>query len=312
MQELFQLVYQLLDQHTCVIVPSFGGFIANDKAATRHEEKGSFAPPTKEVIFNHLLTHNDGLLAQELMKKENCTFEQANQKIDSWTKEITHTLSDQHSLNVSDWGRFTQTDGTLRFIQTKAFLTNKNSFGLQEFYFPKLIQSVENSNDEKKLSEKAELNNHSKRSLLHPFITGAAIATLLMMVSQPLQNEANTASFQPSTLLMDNLKLEVETKDKVINTLQSELSTYTKTPVGYYLILADFSTETQAQQFIRLNNLSDEFSSIQLLSIGKRFFVSVSSSLSKEKLEEEKLSLRNSEEMNWDEAYILSVTKMGE
>ncbi len=312
MQELFQLVYQLLDQHTCVIVPSFGGFIANDKAATRHEEKGCFAPPTKEVIFNQLLTHNDGLLAQELMKKENCTFEQANQKIDSWTQEITHTLSVQHSLNVSDWGRFTQTDGTLRFVQTKAFLTNKNSFGLQEFYFPKLIQSTENSNEGKKTSEKVELNNHPKKSLLHPFITGAAIATLLMLISQPLQNETNTASFQPSALIMDNLKLEVESKDKVINTLQSELNTYTKTPVGYYLILADFNTGTQAQQFIHLNNLSDEFDSIQVLSIGKRFFVSVSSSLSKEKLEEERLALRNSEEMNWEGAYILSVTKMGE
>ena len=57
------LIADLLMQHNCVIVPSFGGFVAGKTSATFDASKGIMVPPRKSLLFNKQLLNNDGLLA---------------------------------------------------------------------------------------------------------------------------------------------------------------------------------------------------------------------------------------------------------
>ena len=58
-----QLIGDLLIQHNCVIVPSFGGFVAQKISAKIDFKSGKILPPSKSLLFNRQLINNDGLLA---------------------------------------------------------------------------------------------------------------------------------------------------------------------------------------------------------------------------------------------------------
>jgi len=302
MQELFDLIYGLLNNHTCVIVPSFGGFVVNDKAAEIHAEDNSFFPPMKEVIFNQLLTHNDGLLAQEIMRRKGISFEEANREIGETVNQIQQVLSSDGSLEVSDWGVFRQEGQVLSFTQKRSFVVDKEAFGLSEFYFPELLIKEE--------TKTQEVKRH--RSTISSLLMGTAAAVVCLMVFQPLQNETepNPLMLQQSSLLLASLQTEVESQTKTINILQTELNSYKQAPVGFYLILADFANKNAAIDYIDEEGLEED-KSIQLLTIDNRCYVSIASSMDKEELLEKKASL-SKEMYDLDHAYILSVAKMNE
>ncbi|MBO4530692.1 MAG: hypothetical protein J5767_08680 [Paludibacteraceae bacterium] len=302
MQELFDLIYGLLNNHTCVIVPSFGGFVVNDKAAEIHAEDNSFFPPMKEVIFNQLLTHNDGLLAQEIMRRKGISFEEANREIGETVNQIQQVLSSDGSLEVSDWGVFRQEGQVLSFTQKRSFVVDKEAFGLSEFYFPELLIKEE--------TKAQEVKRH--RSTISSLLMGTAAAVVCLMVFQPLQNETETnpLMLQQSSLLLASLQTEVESQTKTINILQTELNSYKQAPVGFYLILADFANKNAAIDYIDEEGLEED-KSIQLLTIDNRCYISIASSMDKEELLEKKASL-SKEMYDLDHAYILSVAKMNE
>ena len=53
----------LLQDHDCVILPGFGGFLANPKSAQVDRITHKFTPPQRQFSFNGHLKHNDGLNA---------------------------------------------------------------------------------------------------------------------------------------------------------------------------------------------------------------------------------------------------------
>ena len=59
---LVQYIKELLYQYECVIIPQLGAFLTQPIAIRIDREQGIFFPPGKELSFNGLLTHNDGLL----------------------------------------------------------------------------------------------------------------------------------------------------------------------------------------------------------------------------------------------------------
>jgi hypothetical protein len=106
-------ITDLLYRYECVIVPDFGGFITNKVSAKIDSQSNTFYPPSKQLGFNHHLTHNDGLLANYVASAENISFEQATQKIvetvTQWNQQVktqalvldqigTLVLNDQEQL----------------------------------------------------------------------------------------------------------------------------------------------------------------------------------------------------------------------
>jgi hypothetical protein len=57
MENISKHISELLYFHDCVIVPGFGGLVANHITAVYDEEKNMFSPPAKEIVFNTNLKH---------------------------------------------------------------------------------------------------------------------------------------------------------------------------------------------------------------------------------------------------------------
>ena len=112
-------INDLLYRYDCVIVPDFGGFVTNRIGAKVNNYTHTFVPPTKQITFNSLLKHNDGLLANYIASAENISFEKASTAI---------------SLSVIKWqnelqSKFVQIDnlGTLSLNEEKQIIFEPNN-----------------------------------------------------------------------------------------------------------------------------------------------------------------------------------------
>ena len=89
---LVQYIKELLYQYECVIIPQLGAFLTQPVAIRIDREQGIFFPPGKELSFNGLLTHNDGLLANYVAQRKSISYENALQEIhqeaDNWNKKL--------------------------------------------------------------------------------------------------------------------------------------------------------------------------------------------------------------------------------
>ena len=55
-------ISDLLYSYDCVVIPDFGGFVANYASAKVQAVQHKITPPSKKISFNKNLRTNDGLL----------------------------------------------------------------------------------------------------------------------------------------------------------------------------------------------------------------------------------------------------------
>ena len=76
-------IFNLLQEHDCVIVPNFGAFVARNISAKISSDGSKIFPPNKEITFNKSLVKNDGLLINRISSSENISYEVADDTIAS-------------------------------------------------------------------------------------------------------------------------------------------------------------------------------------------------------------------------------------
>lgn len=123
-------IIDLLHQHDCVIIPELGGLVANYMPAFADEKGNALCPPKKSFIWNKFLTHNDGLLANEIVKKDALTYDEALKVVEEYVSEIKNQLNDHKRFEFDQIGFLYLGDkGQIHFEYSgRNFLLN--SFGL--------------------------------------------------------------------------------------------------------------------------------------------------------------------------------------
>ncbi|WP_315104982.1 SPOR domain-containing protein [Capnocytophaga gingivalis] len=130
MKNLDTYIEDLLFKHQCVIIPEFGAFVSNRKAAELAADK-SFSPPQKELTFNSRLTYNDGLVAKHISEVERSSYEEAQEYIKSVVTRWKQELSLGQEVRLANIGKFTKgTDNNIIFtsLSKENYLTD--SFGM--------------------------------------------------------------------------------------------------------------------------------------------------------------------------------------
>ena len=131
-----QLIGDLLLRHNCVIIPSFGGFVAKPVSAQIDYQKGTMLPPGKSLLFNRQLINNDGLLINELSLANNLSFDEASrevkEKINSWNE----ALKTGGRIEIDRVGNlFFDDERNMCFEQDRFFNLLLESFGLGKVHF---------------------------------------------------------------------------------------------------------------------------------------------------------------------------------
>ncbi len=139
MLDLSNYITGLLFIHDCVILPGFGGFVANYNDAVYDESSNTFSPPSKKLLFNSNLSYNDGLLINYLSRQKGISYEEADQLVKQSVEDAWIRLEKGETLKFDGIGTFRYNDdGTLNFNPqlTENLLTD--SYGLFSFRFPPL------------------------------------------------------------------------------------------------------------------------------------------------------------------------------
>jgi nucleoid DNA-binding protein len=137
--EISQYIKELLLLNDCVIIPEFGGFVANYKPAAI--ENNQFFPPTKEIAFNNKLISNDGLLINYISEAEGVDYFNAKQKLDSFVEETMLNLERNRNVYFDGVGylHYDSRENLQFEPQLKQNLLVE-SYGLQNFSYEKLYQ----------------------------------------------------------------------------------------------------------------------------------------------------------------------------
>ena len=267
--KLEKYISDLLYRYDCVIVPNFGGFIANKKSATVNQH--TFLPPYKQITFNSLLIENDGLLANYIAQVDKMPYATAinfiNFEVQEWIEKLLNAQLDLDGIgtlfNVNDTIEF-EPENKINYLTDsfglKSVISNKIVHQKQGVNLSERIASVEtasyvvNTNTE---DENPPIVLKKRTTNRIPLVKYAAIfmlgaTTIAFMAKKITQNKqqkqqlvtANTeqkiqeAKIQNATFIMDNPLPIIELKAKPI-------------VKNYHIIAGAFRSEKNAKTKVK-------------------------------------------------------------
>ncbi len=185
---LYIAVYQLLKENDCVIIPNFGGFVANYFEAKIDFPTQEFYPPYKKIAFNQDLRTNDGLLINHVSKASKIDWTNAEGTVNSFVEDLYQQLKDSKTIDFGELGKFTLNNGVLIFTPNKSLNLDESSFGLKSFNFP-MIGGARGSIEvqkTKELSKTKSAKTNKKKKTIRPVVfysTAAAVIAGLLFVA---------------------------------------------------------------------------------------------------------------------------------
>ena len=256
-------ISNLLFNYDCVTVPGFGSFLGNYKSAEYDYKEQKFHPPYKQISFNSQIKDNDGLLAKNVSKNLDITYDEAVKKIHfevlNWTKKIkseTVVLKNIGELYLSK-------EDKINFIPSKDLNHLKESFGLPPLFVSELKNTkpihVEGA---KKIPTYFKLEKKKNN-----FFAQAAIWTCLIVgLSSLYINEQNNILEQEIAYEKEYRKQTKQKVQKAIFDLGSlpSLTVNVKMKDKKYFIIAGAFRIPQNAENLMLNLLSKGYDSSRL------------------------------------------------
>src|SRR5690554_8024466 len=149
MTHLDAILGTLLLRNNCVIIPSFGGFVANNVSAKVDVKNGLITPPTKALSFNKNLSNNDGLIVHHLANEKKISFDEAQSIIALEVQQIKASLNQQKRVNFHNVGfLYINSAGKIAFEQDRFFNLLLSSYGLGT------VQFISETEEEKRSEER--------------------------------------------------------------------------------------------------------------------------------------------------------------
>lgn len=154
-----QLIGDLLIQNNCVIVPAFGGFVAQRIAARVDEHKGTIVPPRKSVMFNKQLINNDGLLIAAFSQGNSISYAEAADQLKEYIAQWNTALQQGERITIDRVGiLYFDQERNLCFEQDRFYNLLLESFGLSSVHFVSTadVQAVESRDQVKNMVKAIE------------------------------------------------------------------------------------------------------------------------------------------------------------
>ena len=228
-------IFNLLQEHDCVIVPNFGAFVARNISAKISHDGSRIYPPNKEITFNKSLIKSDGLLINEISSNENISYEIANDKLNNWVVKSHKKISKQGYIEIKNIGSISLENNKYIFTPSQNSIFLKSSYGLNSIDSNKIKRSTNSIS-----------NSYLKyAAILIVFLSLAGIFTKSYFDSV---NEFNEASYAQA-----NLEIEKKIQKATFN-INSSLPTV-KLPIkkqygDFHIIAGSFMLEENSLKMI--------------------------------------------------------------
>lgn len=132
---LEHFIQHLLYHFDCVIIPNFGGMVAQPVAASVNFSQHIFYAPKKQLAFNRNLDKSDGLLVNHVALNKNISYSEASNWVEGEVKKWKSKLTESGKLNVAEVGQFKlDKDQNIQFEPASFVNYQIESFGFSSFH----------------------------------------------------------------------------------------------------------------------------------------------------------------------------------
>lgn len=181
-------ISDLLYSYDCVIVPDFGGFVANYASAKIQPIQHKLTPPSKQVSFNKNLKTNDGLLTSHIAQRRSIAYEEAKGLIRAFVDQSIDGLNKGDKIYIEKVGTlFLDPENNIQFKAEEKNDFLLDSFGLESIRTQPIIRETKQEVVEKKIKEAIPLIKEEEKRK-RKFYWPAAAAVLLLFISTLLLN----------------------------------------------------------------------------------------------------------------------------
>ena len=188
----------LLQENDCVVLPSFGAFIAHTEQAYYENGEHSFFPPSRSIGFNKRLTSDDGLLTSYLMQKGGIGFAEAKGAVATYIDRLRDALGIDGAVRLPGLGCLRQDlSGNIAFEPAPKGIAAPSLFGLDVLTICDLNvleqaaqgRSTETSRPVKLITKtERTIDIHVGRRTLRRIASVAAVLLLLIVFSLPVSD----------------------------------------------------------------------------------------------------------------------------
>jgi len=249
--EISQYIKEILLLNDCVIIPDFGGFVANYKPAMI--ENNRFFPPTKEIAFNNKLISNDGLLINYISEAEGVDYFSAKQKLDSFVEGTMLNLERNRNVYFEGVGylHYDSRENLQFEPQLKQNLLVE-SYGLQNFSYEKLYQrqmpkpaiKVEYREPVPVIFQQRKLK---KLAIAIPLLI--ALALIPMKHNNEYLSKSDMGMWE--ALMQSTPTMPAQTQEQSLIENSASVSLTEVTPFKYFIIGGSFRSEENANKYIQ-------------------------------------------------------------
>jgi len=218
---LDKYIQELLLQHDCVILPGLGGFVANYKPAAFDASQKTVLPPSRQILFNPNLIHNDGLLFAHVSKETDYGYKEVQAMAEVYFKTIKYEVGKGLKFVIEDLGYFFLNKARkIEFAQETADNLLLASYGLSYLNYKEFDKRPGRS--VKKYEAVQDINPVVRQHRIRRWIyTGAAACLLASMILIPVKmGYLNLSSFDLNPV--DSFRKEQPVQEMVISPPVSE------------------------------------------------------------------------------------------
>jgi nucleoid DNA-binding protein len=209
--EISKYISELLFDHECVIIPGFGGFVANYQAATIHPVQHRFDPPSKSILFNTQLKHNDGLLASYVATAHTISYSQAMERVGEFAFATLHAIDNGQKVLFENLGvLYADASGHITFEQDKKVNYLHDVYGMESFISPAISRQIQRPKPIAPKPQSVVITNNKNQitPVLLRLVAGVSIVFILSFLGYSLLSDnhsfVNLSGFLPFGNRLDN------------------------------------------------------------------------------------------------------------
>jgi hypothetical protein len=186
----------LLRDHDCVIIPDFGGLVADVSSARAQPGRQALSPPTKLVAFNQALTRNDGLLVDAFSQHMGMPIAQAREAVRTAVANLQQELDETNRTELPGIGIFRRAAGRgLSFEYTGSDNLLASAFGLPEL----AARPIRAKDSQSKRPQPTLRGASTRRTRLAQLLPGSIIAVAVGLLLLANYQVARNVGYLPTS-----------------------------------------------------------------------------------------------------------------
>lgn len=285
--DIGKYIKDLLVLHDCVILPGLGGFVANYRSAEINEMLKIISPPSKSILFNRNIYHNDGLLIGHISGKTRMGYKDVEALVQGYAEKIIRTTGSGNKFIIDELGFFFQDkEKKLQFQSEPGMNFLIESYSLHNIHFREIYADLEKGTKSSRyIAEEYSGTGRGKR-IRRLVYTGIAASLLVALVLIPVKTgyldysylrlfrNNNNSNTEPVT------KTEITVTEKIQET-KPELQNIEIRPSEFHIIAGSFREFGNARDL--MNKMENQGYITRILNSGNEYFrVSIGSYSDKE------------------------------